>query len=105
MSVVHKLSLVSAASMGLRPRSTPLKKALSDKGNAYGELDRPFVIAVRTSRMTTDEFDILGALYGSPQVQFTRGLDGQTATREVRAPDGYWFGGTHTGVTAMSRPF
>jgi hypothetical protein len=73
----------------------PLKKALSDKGSAYGELDRPFVIAVRTSSMTTDEFDILGALYGSLQVQFIRGPDGQTATREVRAPDGYWFGGTH----------
>ncbi len=74
---------------------TPLKKALSDKGGAYGMLDRPFVIAVRTSSMTSDEFDVLNALYGSLQVQFTRSPSGETATREVRAPDGYWFAGTH----------
>lgn len=74
---------------------TPLKKALSDKGSAYGDLDRPYIVAVRTSRVSTDEFDILNALFGSLQVQFSRGPNGETATRDVRAPDGYWFAGTH----------
>ncbi len=74
---------------------TPLKKALANKGSAYGVLDRPYVVAVRTSSMSADEFDILNALYGSLQVQFSRGPGGETVTREVRAPDGYWFAGTH----------
>lgn len=73
---------------------TPLRKALADKGSAYGTLDRPFVIAIRPSSLSTDEFDILNALYGSLQVQFSQGPNGESATREVRAPDGYWFGGT-----------
>jgi hypothetical protein len=46
----------------------PLKKALYDKGSAYGLLDLPYVVAL--------------------------GPSGETVTWESRAPDGYWFGGT-----------
>jgi hypothetical protein len=74
--------------------ASPLRKALDDKGSAYGKLPYPLVIAVRTSSMTADEFDILNVLYGTEQVQFAIGPDGETATRQFRASDGYWFGGT-----------
>jgi hypothetical protein len=74
---------------------TPLKKALSDKGGAYGLLDRAYIVAVRTTSMSTDEFDILNVLFGSLQVEFSSGPNGATVTRELRAPDGYWAGGTH----------
>ncbi|HUR77810.1 MAG TPA: hypothetical protein VMZ22_07670 [Acidimicrobiales bacterium] len=83
----------------------PLRRALDDKGTAYGALDLPYVVAIRTSSISTDDFDVMNVLYGSSQVQFGRSADGTTVTREVRAPDGYWYDGTgdwaHRGVSAV----
>jgi hypothetical protein len=73
----------------------PLRAALSDKGSAYGTLEYPFVIAIRSSNDFADDFDIEGALFGSSQVQFRRYENGQTTATEVRAPDGYWYAGDH----------
>lgn len=74
---------------------TPLKAALSDKGGAYGELDHPLVIAIRYASDISDDFDTVGALYGSSQIQIQRGPNAMITTTEVRAPDGYWYLGDH----------
>jgi hypothetical protein len=73
----------------------PLRSALSDKGGAYGALDHPFVIAIRSSSMFSDDFDVIGALFGSSLVTLTQDPNGELDPREVRAPDGYWYAGTH----------
>lgn len=73
--------------------TTPLRDAMSDKAGAYGDLDRGYVIALAASSVTTDDFDITNALYGSDQVQFGWTETGETVTRSVRAPDGFWYGG------------
>jgi hypothetical protein len=84
--------------------STPLKAALSDKGKAYGTFDRPYVVALSTSSLSSDDFDVMNALYGTEQVQFGEGPSGEMLTRTIRAPDGYWFGGDrwlHGGVSGV----
>jgi hypothetical protein len=72
---------------------TPLRAALEAKGSAYGYLDHPFVVAVRTSTVSHDHFPVLNALYGSLQMRIGRGPDGYVAQGETRAPDGFWYGG------------
>lgn len=75
--------------------TTPLREALSDKGSAYGDLDHGLVIALASFSISTDDFSVLNALYGSDQVQILgTDPDGELITRNVRAPDGYWYGGT-----------
>jgi hypothetical protein len=71
---------------------TPIKKALVDKGRAYGEMRIPFIIAIATSFVGPDSEDVQDALYGQPQVVISRRDD--TVVQYRRAPDGYWYGGT-----------
>jgi hypothetical protein len=73
--------------------TTPLRATLSDKGKAYGSLDRPFVVAVGTNSTSTDDWDVTNALYGAQGVQLGTTSSGESVTRTVRAPDGYWYGG------------
>jgi hypothetical protein len=42
-----------------------IKQRLEDKASKYGQLDRPFVIAILSLRITTRQSEILEALYGS----------------------------------------
>jgi len=84
--------------------ATPLRAALSDKGKAYGVLDKPFLVAVNTSRLTDDDVDVMNALYGTEAIQLGTTSAGELVTRSVRAPDGYWFAGRdwlHRGVSAV----
>lgn len=69
----------------------PLKRALLEKGNAYGAPEGPFIIALGVDWFTArDDFDITGALFGTSQLQFSP-TTGET--RHTRAGDGFWFGG------------
>jgi hypothetical protein len=45
---------------------------------------------------------VLNALYGTLKVGFTTGPGGEMVTREFRAPDGYWFGGSEWKHSAVS---
>lgn len=74
---------------------SPLRRALQDKGSAYGVLPHPYVVAIGTQSMGDHEFDVLNTLYGTEQVQFLTTPNGVTTTRTVRAPDGYWYRGNH----------
>ena len=54
-------------------------RALRDKASAYGQLDLPYLIAVRTSSFSADEYDVNTALFGSEAVVFP--LEGDTPAR------------------------
>jgi hypothetical protein len=69
---------------------TPLRTTLEDKATCYGEMDRPYLIAVVCeAEMHTDDYDIEGALYGQEAVSFDR--ETLEATH-IRRPDGFWTG-------------
>lgn len=73
-----------------------IKNALSDKGSAYGPLDAPYVVAVASSSMSTDDHDVKNALYGTEALQVATGSGGETRPAAlVRSPDGYWYKGDH----------
>lgn len=74
---------------------SPLRAALSDKGSAYGNLEHPFVVAIRSSSDFADDLDVMDALFGSSHVDFRRYQNGETTATAVRVPDGYWFSGNH----------
>jgi len=66
-----------------------LLNVLEAKARRYGALDKPYVIAVRLEPLTVDSDDIMDALFGQ------RGVEVATTghrVREVRQPDGLWFG-------------
>ncbi|RKT69535.1 hypothetical protein DFJ66_2768 [Saccharothrix variisporea] len=73
-----------------------IKNALSDKGSAYGPLSAPYVVAVASSSITTDDHDVKNALYGTEALQIGTGPGGETDPDAlVRRPDGYWYKGDH----------
>lgn len=78
----------------------PLRSALSDKVNAYGAVDEPFIIAVRTD-WRTDRADIASALFGTRQIAYTQGLGRNNQVWYVRKDDGLWSGGRNNHVAAV----
>ena len=84
--------------------STPLKSALSEKGKAYGDFEFPYVVAVNTSTLTSDDFDVTNVLYGTQLLQLGTTSRGASFTRATRANDGYWLGSDgwlHSNVAAV----
>jgi hypothetical protein len=77
---------------GFMDNTTPLRRALEDKASAYGDLGRPFVVAVGTDAITSGDFDVTNALYGHAQVTYRRFEDGRVETESTRAADGAWIG-------------
>lgn len=67
-----------------------IRKALTGKHHQYGELDAPFVIAVGTYIFDTNHWHTSNALYGATAVQWGRKAGGETVTRQIRHPDGYF---------------
>lgn len=47
-----------------------IRGALADKGSAYGSLGATFIVAVASSSISSDDHDVLGALYGTEVVKF-----------------------------------
>jgi hypothetical protein len=86
-----------------------IRRALAEKHHAYGDLAAPFVIAVGTYIHDTDRWHSTNALYGSLAVQWHETADGQTVTREVRQPGGYfgrppeWQNGNVSGVLIVNQ--
>ena len=65
-----------------------IRNAVLQKANQYGELDRPFVIALNDLADLVDRDDVLNALFGDEQFTFRRDL---AAGHELgRAPNGAW---------------
>jgi hypothetical protein len=88
---IRPLGMFGGLDMEVSDGVSPLKRALLDKANAYGELGRPFIIALGVGWFAgRDDFDITGALFGGSQLQITAGT---VEPKLSRAPDGFWFGG------------
>ncbi|MEO6504354.1 MAG: hypothetical protein ABIQ09_20900 [Jatrophihabitantaceae bacterium] len=101
---VRPVGMPGGVYAGFTDDVSPLRAALDDKGSAYGALDIPYVIAIATNTFSSDDFDVLNALYGTFQVQLGTTATGEMVSRGVRAPDGYWFGGhewLHKNVSAV----
>lgn len=76
---------------GLIDDETPLRRALNRKAaKRYGELDRPYVVAVSeySFELSDTDWHRKNVLFGREAVAFG---DGQPP-RSVRQPDGYWRG-------------
>lgn len=71
--------------------SGALRRALEEKGRAYGVLDKPLVLAINALAMSPDDHDVINALYGTLQLTFE--FDQPEAAKYVRAADGYWYDG------------
>jgi len=70
---------------------TPLRDAVKKKGRRYGDLDKPYVVAVNTESFHLDPIDELQALYGQEEYVAVVGrpdLEG----RMQRATNGAWAG-------------
>ncbi|MCK4830990.1 hypothetical protein KA005_85560, partial [bacterium] len=69
----------------------PIRDAIRSKGNHYGELDKPLVVAVNVDAFSLDRIDEMQALFGQEEYVFNRSnLDAQPEMR--RAPNGAWHG-------------
>lgn len=99
-----------ARAIGLYPFQTsfvddvdPIRRALKDKGLAYGKLDRPYIVALATSSFSHDEDDMDRALYGTTQQSIGYASRGSQPAIS-RIPDGYWIGPKgwrHLGVSGI----
>ncbi len=70
---------------------SPIRDAITFKGNKYGRLDKPLVVAVNFSGHHLDRTDEMQALFGQEQIVLsTEELDAEP--RLDRAPNGAWVG-------------
>ncbi|MDQ1438293.1 MAG: hypothetical protein QOK43_1922 [Acidimicrobiaceae bacterium] len=68
----------------------PLLRRMRRKASRYGDLPLPYVIAVSGSTFTTNETDLVDALFGSDAVRVGYALDGTVRAQSARRPDGLW---------------
>ena len=82
----------------------PLRRALREKASRYGQLDRPYLVAVLIQHFFVDDESILNALFGSVAVRFS--VDPQDNRVEtVRNHDGSWSGPNGPTGTRVSGVF
>jgi hypothetical protein len=75
---------------GMVDDSEQLRDTLKKKSRRYGAPEIPMVVAVNCATGLTDSRDAASALYGSVALQYD--VEDPAGTREVRLPDGAWFG-------------
>jgi hypothetical protein len=71
---------------------TPLRNAILDKANSYGELDKPLIVAIN-AMAPVDDYDLMNALFGQEKITYyiTQELPVEVLKRDVsREPDGVW---------------
>lgn len=78
-----------------------IRLALSDKTHAYGDLDRPYLIALALDSFDRDE-ELDAALYGGPAVRAKFNQDGSMTSILVRDLGGYWSRGDAPGRSRVS---
>lgn len=65
----------------------PIRKAVKSKGQKYGNLQKPLLVAVNLNSFHLDRIDEVQALYGQEQIVFKSGRH-----METRIPNGAWYG-------------
>lgn len=66
----------------------PIRNAIKSKGNRYGELPHPLLIAINTDAMSVDRIDEVAALFGDEVYTFCKSNPAESEMR--RAPNGAW---------------
>ncbi|EEF22746.1 conserved hypothetical protein [Ricinus communis] len=69
---------------------SPIRDSLKDKGQRYGELKLPLLVAVNFSAFNLSPIDEMQALYGQEQFHFA--IDGDGQPDFSRAANGLWVG-------------
>jgi hypothetical protein len=68
----------------------PIRKALKDKGSAYGKIDAPFVVAIASYSGFTNDGDVENALYGTSRQFVSYDANRSPSYHIERHGDGYW---------------
>lgn len=68
----------------------PIRKALKDKGSAYGKVDAPFVVAIASYSGFVTDGDVEDALYGTSRHFRTYDANRSPSYHMERHGDGYW---------------
>jgi hypothetical protein len=79
----------------------PIRDAVASKATRYGDLDRPFVIAVNALSDYADADDAVDALFGNLALQVTTFVDGPQREQTTRTEDGAWTSTRNTRVSAI----
>lgn len=82
---------IGSSGGGIVDSWSPICDAIRSKGNRYGELDKPLLIAVNLNTFHLELIDEMQALYGQEQIVFEIGSEDKEHRME-RAPSGAWFG-------------
>uniref|UniRef100_Q07RJ0 Uncharacterized protein n=1 Tax=Rhodopseudomonas palustris (strain BisA53) TaxID=316055 RepID=Q07RJ0_RHOP5 len=72
--------------------SQEIRPALKKKATKYGKLDYPYLVVLNALSTHHNDHAVLDALFGTPCEQFSEGPDGELIHKEVRKPDGIWYG-------------
>ena len=80
----------------------PIIASLKNKAKKYGNLKKPYIIALNILDLTIDKDDIFESLFGSISYRFNTNTSCFTDT--IREPNGFWFtkkGPTYTRVSGV----
>jgi hypothetical protein len=69
-----------------------IRASVVSKATRYGNLDKPYVVAVNAMHMAADEHEVVEALLGSVSVVVRWGHGAPAIEEERRNPDGAWYG-------------
>lgn len=85
-------TLIGEHSMGIRKLNTSgaIRKAIDDKKSRYGDLGKPYILAINVITMSLDEVNIMDALFGSEQYIFNMDNSSNNPPLMSRANDGSW---------------
>ncbi|MBT4484491.1 MAG: hypothetical protein HOC71_12535 [Candidatus Latescibacteria bacterium] len=84
--------------------STPLRKAILRKATHYGDLGKPYFIAVNMLGNFIDDIDIMDALFGKETIVFNHPFDLGKEHEITREPNGAWtsvFGPRYSRVSGV----
>ena len=85
----HRVLGTHSGGVGILDDASPLRAKLKRKAGHYGELGRPYVIALLCAGDFVEDHDIADALLGTTAIRYspdTRNVE------TVRQPDGFWHG-------------
>jgi hypothetical protein len=101
---IRPLGMMGSMKARMVDDSVALRDAIIKKASRYGDLGRPYIVAVNAVGQHLDLIDVMEALFGKETFLVGAGPDGRSREPELqRQPDGAWIGPTgpvNTRVTA-----
>lgn len=68
----------------------PIRDAVRSKGNHYGDLDKPLLVAINVNAVVVDRIDEMQGLFGQEEYVFDRN-DSSSPPQMRRQPNGAWY--------------